>query len=180
MSDKILADTSINYDIAVAWAIYTKNSLQNINGLWPYQLAIGGNPQLPSLLKNIDLPTLSSKPTYQMIKDNLQAFHQAHAAFTAGKNSDHIQRALSHNIRTTGETKYLTGDNVYYKQAANPEWHGPAKVLGQDGQQVLLKHGSFYRKAHPCQLQLCNIPVNEQLSINKKQSENSEANDSMK
>ena len=62
--------------------------------------------------------------------------------------------------------------------AANREWHGPAKVIGPDGQQVLLKHGSFYIRVHLCWLKLCNMPVNEQLSINKNQSENSEANDS--
>ena len=34
------------------------------------------------------------------------------------------------------------------------EWHGPAKVLGQDGQQVLVKNGSTYVRVHPCRLQL--------------------------
>ena len=72
--DKILTDTSINYDIAVAWAINAKNSLQNICGFSLYQLAIDGNPQLPCVLSE-DLPALSSKPKYQIIKDKLQALH---------------------------------------------------------------------------------------------------------
>ena len=68
-----------------------------------------------------DLPPLSSKPTYQFIKDNLQALHRAREAIIASENSDHIRGALTHNIRTTGEIKYLTGENVYYKRAANRE-----------------------------------------------------------
>ena len=50
--DKILADTSINYDIPVDWFINAKNSLQNINGFFSYQLAIVGNLQLSSVLSD--------------------------------------------------------------------------------------------------------------------------------
>ena len=32
----------------------------------------------------------------------------------------------------------------HYKPAANCEWHGFAKYLGQGGQNFLIKHGSFY------------------------------------
>ena len=64
MLDKILADTSINYDIAAVWAIDAINSLKNINGFSPNQLAIGSNPQLSSILID-DLPPLTSKPTVQ-------------------------------------------------------------------------------------------------------------------
>ena len=104
--------------------------------------------------------------------------NQGCEAFIASENSHCIQRTLTNNIRTTGEIKYLTGDNDYYKRAANWEWHGPAKVLGQDGQQALLKHGSIYIWVHPYWLQLCSMQVNEQFSINKNQSENTDANDS--
>ena len=53
--DKILADTSINYDILVDWFINAKNSLQNINGFLSYQLAIVDN-LLSSVLSD-DLPS---------------------------------------------------------------------------------------------------------------------------
>lgn len=118
--DKILADTSINYDTAVARAINAKNSLQNINGYSSYRVVIGGNPQVPSALSD-DLPALSSKSTYQIIKDNLQALHRARETFIAFENSVRIQRALTHHIKAIGEIKYLTGDNFYYKRAANRE-----------------------------------------------------------
>jgi hypothetical protein len=38
-------------------------------------------------------------------------------------------------------------------------------VLGKDGQQVLLKHGWYYVRAHPCKLRLANC--NAQQSSNK-------------
>ena len=50
--------------------------------------------------------------------------------------------------------KYVTGDSVYYKCIDSREWHGPAKVLGQDGQQVFVKNGSNHIRVHPCCLQL--------------------------
>ena len=31
---------------------------------------------------------------------------------------------------------------------------GPGNVLGQDGQQVLIKHGSYYVRVHPCRIKL--------------------------
>ena len=48
----------------------------------------------------------------------------------------------------------MTGDQVYFKRANTQEWHGPATLLGQDGQQVLVKSGSIYIRVHPCRLQL--------------------------
>ena len=35
----------------------------------------------------------------------------------SSENSDRIRQALTY-IRTTGEIKYLTGDNLYYKREA--------------------------------------------------------------
>jgi len=50
---------------------------------------------------------------------------------------------LAHNIRTSGEIKYIKGDQVYYKRKESNEWKRHSNVLGQDGQQVLIKHGSY-------------------------------------
>ena len=51
---------------------------------------------------------------------------------------------------------FITGDYVYYKWASDLKWHGPATVLGQEGQQVLLKHGGFYIRVHCCRVQHVN------------------------
>ena len=66
---------------------------------------------------------------------NLEALHKVREAFIASENSEKLGRALSHNVRTSGDIKYLTGDSVYFKRLNSNQWHSPAKVLGQDGQQ---------------------------------------------
>lgn len=38
MLEKVLADTTCNIDIGVAWCTNAKNSLQNVHGFSPYQL----------------------------------------------------------------------------------------------------------------------------------------------
>ena len=68
---------------------------------------------------------------------------------------------------------YVTGDSVYYKRIDSKEWHGPAKVLGQDGQQVLAKNGSNYNRVHPCCLQ----HIHENPEISKTPTTEAQEND---
>lgn len=79
---------------------------------------------------------------------------------------------MSHNIRPTTDIKYPTGDSLYYKQVNSNEWYGPATVLAQDGQQVLVENRSTHVHVHPCYLQLIhesrNLPVNQTQHISLK------------
>ena len=34
------------------------------------------------------------------------------------------------------------------------QWKGPAKILGQDGPELFLRHGARYIKAHICRVKL--------------------------
>ena len=113
MLDKILHDNNCDFGLAVAWAVNPKNSLSNIHGFSPYQLAIGTNPKLPSL-HTAKAPAITTTPTNKIITRNSQALHKAREAFIASENSEKLKRALSHNIRTSGDTKYLTGDTFYF------------------------------------------------------------------
>ena len=45
-------------------------------------------------------------------------------------------------------------ETEYYKRANDRQWKSLVSVLGQDGQQVLVKHGSHYICVHPCRLTL--------------------------
>ena len=143
MLDKILGENNCDLELAVLWSVNAKNSLINIHGFSPYQLDIGTNPKLP-LIHTAKGSALTSTPTNKIIYKNLQAIQKEREAFIASKNSKKLRCALSHNIRTSGDVKYLTGDSVYFKRLDSNSWHGPAKVLGQDGQQVLVKNGSRY------------------------------------
>ena len=151
--DKVIADTGCSPDFALLWALNAKNSLQNVAGFSPYQLVLGKNPRIPSLL-NDELPAITGTKTSQLIRGTLNAIHAARTAFIASENDEKIRRALKSNIRTTGDVKYVTGDKVFYKRDAVNQWHGPVTVIGQVDQQVFVKHGSFYIRVHPCRLQL--------------------------
>jgi len=97
---------------------------------------------------------LSHTDYSKIIKDNLNAIHSARKAFIESENNEKIRRALLHNVRTSSEIKYVTGDIVYYKRDNTKQWRGPGVVIGQVGQQVFVKHGSFYIRVHPCRIQL--------------------------
>ena len=93
----------------------------------------------------------------QLMQDHLNALHAARAAFISCENDERIRGALKSNVRGSGEVKYLTGDEVFYKRYDAVQWHGQdgqGTVIGQINQQVLVKHGCFYVRVHPCRLQI--------------------------
>ena len=68
--------------------------------------------------------------------------------------------------------KYITGDELYYMRQTDDYWKGPATVIGQENQQVLIKHGSTYHRMHPCRLRLIdclNLSEMEQNPENKEE-----------
>ena len=152
---KVLEDTKCNFVIALAWCVNAKKSLQNCHGFSPYQLAIGTNPRLPSAIQD-KLPALTAQyPTTEILRQNLDALHTAREAFVQCERSEKLRRALSKNTRAYSDMPFLNGDVVYYKRKDNARWRGPATILGKDGQQVLLKHGGYYIRVHPCRIQPC-------------------------
>ena len=153
MLDKVLHETKCDMDIALAWCVNAKNSLQSVHGFSPFQLVLGRNPKLPTALANRPPALASSQPVSEILRQNLNALHAARRAFIESEHSERVKRALSHNIRTSNNQRFLNGDLVYYKRLDNPEWKGPGTVIGQDGQQVLLKHGGYLQRVHTCRIQ---------------------------
>ena len=84
MLDKVLEETQCDLEPAVAWCVNGKNSLSNIHSFSPYQLAIGTNPKLPSMMSN-RAPTLTATPSSKVISNNLRAIN------TQSKGSIHCQ-----------------------------------------------------------------------------------------
>ena len=175
MLEKVLNDTPCDIETALAWCINAKNSLASVHGFSPYQLSIGTNPCLPNVL-NDKAPALTATPSSKVVAENLQAMHKAREAFVQSENSERIRRALRHNIRPSGDIKYVSGDSVYYKRNDASEWHGPGKVLGQDGQQVLVKHGSYYVRVHPCRLRLIHQEPTKNATITRDANSNLDGN----
>ena len=113
--DKIIEDTGCDSELALCWAVNSKNTLMNVAGLSPFQLVLGTNPRLPSNLSD-DIPALTQKSTSQTIRDHLNTLQAARTAFIACENDEKIRRALRSNVRSSGEIKYVTGDTILYKR----------------------------------------------------------------
>ena len=114
MLSKIQAENRCSLEMALCWAIHAKNSLANVHGFSPYQIAIGYTPNLPNVLDK-KLPAMETS-TNEVVLKNLQIIAAARKAFIEAESSEKIKRALSHNVRTAAAMKYISGDSVYYKR----------------------------------------------------------------
>ena len=152
---KTCEDTGASVEVALQWVINAKNSLTNIHGFSPCQLVFGRNPRLPNVLCNRP-PALESINESKVVAENLRSMHNARQAFIKSESSEKISRALCHNLRSYKDAVLVTGDSVYYKRNDSKRWKGPGKVIGVDGQQILVKHGSTYIRCHPSHTTLKN------------------------
>lgn len=169
MVAKIQADCRCTLELALSWATSAKNAMSSTYGFSPNQLVFGQNVRLPDV-HNDKLSAHNESCSSALIANHLIALHKARQAFVAQESCEKLRRALNKQTRTYSNTQFLNGDNVYYKRQQNAEWHGPAKVLGRDGSQYLLKHGGHYIRVHPCRLQLVN-PMNQDLHTENTSSE---------
>ncbi|XP_057305251.1 uncharacterized protein LOC130642182 [Hydractinia symbiolongicarpus] len=145
---KTIEDTKCEPDVALAWALSAKNSLQNHGGYSPNQLVFGHNVNTPTILTD-HLPALEPTTSSEIVRKNLSALHKARENFIKAESSERIKRALRHNVRTYSDETYLNGEKVFYKRKNTKGWKGPGVVLGQDGQMVLVRHGGNFYRVHP-------------------------------
>ena len=128
MLQKILEEQNCSLPTALCWAIHAKNSLSNVHGFSPYQIAIGRTPQIPSVLSN-EPPALDS-PENPIVLRNLHTMEAARSAFVKAESSEKIRRALKNSIRKTNDHKFISGDIVYYKRKDDKKWKGVAYMCG--------------------------------------------------
>ena len=151
---KTLDDVKCELDMALPWAVSMKNTSQNYGGYSPNQLVFGRNVNRPTVLE-YKVPALESNTSNDIISKILEALH---TYIALGKTSSRlspsqgIRRALRHNVHTYADESFNNGDRVNYKQRKRSDWSGPATVLGQDVQFVLVCDGSTCFRVHPCQL----------------------------
>lgn len=154
MISKIMRDKECPIEIAIHWAVAAKNSLSNVYGFCPNILVFGRNPNFPSAMTNSP-PANNLVSISQYVADNLNTMHAAREIFVQQESAEKLRRGLCKKTRTHSDTVFCQGDHVYYWRDKSMECHGPAVVIGQDGQQILIKHGGYYVRVHPCRLQLC-------------------------
>ena len=160
MIEAIMDDTGCNIDTAIAWAMNAKNSLNNVFGFSPYQLVMGRNPEVPDILSYNNLPALNSYTASQITADHLNAMETARKKFIELENNSRFKRVMQERVTEANEVRYISGDIVYFKKQKTG-WQGPAIVVGQVANQVLLKHGGMLIRMHPCKVVLKSKSDNE-------------------
>ena len=131
VSKMMSEEQGYSLNTAVAWAVSAKNSLKNVYGFSPNQLVFGKNPNFPCVMNN-KLPALEGVTSSKIVAENLNAMHNARKAFIKAEADEKLRRALRHQVRTSSEVKFITGDKVYYKRRSDDTWKGPAVVIGQE------------------------------------------------
>ena len=100
-----------------------------------------------------NLAVLEGRTSSSIVAENLNAMHAAQKTFVESEAAEKVRRALRSKVRSSGDTKYFTGDIVYYKRNNWSHWKRPDTVTGQGRQQAPVYHGNPHH-AHPCKLQL--------------------------
>ena len=161
---KVKSEKNLDYETALAWALMAKNTMSNVTGYSSYQLVFGRNPNLPSILTD-KLPALSGETTSQIVGKHISALYETRKAYIEAECSERIRRALRKQTRTCAEEIYRNGEKVFYKRPNEAAWRGPAKVIGQDGVVVFVRHASQLVRVHVCRLQ--KVKSQESLRQNK-------------
>ena len=93
---KTIDDVICDFELALAWVAAAKNSLKNINGFSPNQMAFGKNPDFPVSL-NTNLPALEGVTSSQLVASNLNVMHAARQVFIQNKSSEKVKHANTPN-----------------------------------------------------------------------------------
>ena len=155
MINKLLLDNYSQYptDVIVSWAVGAKNALHTCYGFSSNQILFAMNPNLPSNLINL-LPAMEEVSKTKIIVKHLNAMNAARKAFIEAESNEKLRLALKVKNRITTGITYEIGDIVYYKRKDSNKWKGSGKVIGKEDEQILVKHGEYYLRVHPCSLQL--------------------------
>lgn len=154
MIKSLLEEMRCDPEIAIAWSVSAKNSLNNTYGFSPHQLVFGTNPRVPGIMgENVTPGTLNHEGVLKIVSDHLNALSLARQKFVELEANDKLKRALQQRIFPQANYRYCSGDLVYFKRSKK-FWYGPATVIGQVANQVLVKHGGHIVRVHPCKVVL--------------------------
>ena len=71
------------------------------------------------------------------MRQQIESISGARQAFMACENDERIKRALKHQF-TPDNGPFVCGQTVYYKREKDTKWHGPGRVIGQDGRLIIV------------------------------------------
>ena len=153
MIESVREETGCNLETAICWSVSAKNCLSNVQGFSPNQLVFGQNPSVPGLLDDhLNFSTLNTETASKILADNNNARTVARKKFVELENDSCLKRALKERVYEGRNKEYKTGDQVYFKREKSKNWHGPARVVGQLDNVVIVKHGGLLYRVHPCKI----------------------------
>ena len=91
---KVKEDNKCDWETALAWSVCAKNSLISSKGFSPYQLVLGRNVNLPTVLSD-KLPALEGQTESPTVAEHLSSLHLARKAFIMAESSEKIRRRFA-------------------------------------------------------------------------------------
>ena len=131
----ITADPKLKPEVALCWVIQAVNTLQNVNGLTPFQLVFGRLPRHPTLVEDnpgANQELADSEATWAR---HYRMRMAAREAFTASEADRILRRALEQRVYTD-PSKIKVKDWVYFRRNHERYWKGPAKLVMIDGKNL--------------------------------------------
>ena len=132
--------------VAITWATNFINSEPNILGFSSSESVFGFNLILPCVCNNP--PNLNQQGYNRILVKFLESQRSAFKTFTQAQYSQKARRAINNETCDL----YINGDNVFYGIGENREWLGPAVVIAQSNDLVLIRLQNTWAKVHPSRL----------------------------
>ena len=127
----------MSLEFALRHVIFAKNCLEGHLGFTPYQLVLGHNPRLPSVL-NDDIPALEKTSVSSVVAEHFKLLNDTRASFLRADCSERIKRAILGKVRYS-DAPFVPGEMVFYKRDQAGPWHGPGRVIFHEGQELIVK-----------------------------------------
>ena len=136
------ADKDLSPEVALCWALNAKNSLDNCEGFSPFQLHVGKNPVLPSVVRD-GPPCYNDTTKSKSLAMHLHAMHLAREEFIQAESSKVLKKALKSRVYARGDG-IMEGDWIYFKKndTKNHIWSGPSKVVATNGKKLFVDQGA--------------------------------------
>ena len=131
----LTADPALKPEVALGWVIHAVNSLQNVDGLAPFQLVFGRLPKHPSLVEDNPGANQEIADSQATWARHYRMQMAAREAFTASESDRTIRKALEQRVYTD-PGRVQRGDWIYFKRNHERYWKGPAKVVIKDGKNL--------------------------------------------
>ena len=152
MIDKMMTgDKDLTVSRALKGALFAKNSLTTVNGFSPLQLVTGKQPRIPGAAQDNMAPANSTGTDHKLTHERISDIFGPRKAFIEVENSNRLKRALRH--RGTKPEVFDQGERVFYRVGLDVDWHGPGKVVAQDGKVIFIRHGQRIISTSPSRVQ---------------------------